>query len=102
MKRNWNEQANGYLETISRGIQAVRRFRGGMTEGTLSRKDAIGRLKKEIGAGAGLSTAAGLKVHEVFRGFRGKVRDPGYVFRRLLSLSGPGDFVGLVGQAYLL
>ena len=67
MKRNWNEQANGYLETISRGIQAVRRFRGGMTEGTLSRKDAIARLRKEIGAadaivigaGAGLSTAAG-------------------------------------------
>ena len=67
MKRNWSEQANGYLETISRGIQAVRRFRGGMTEGTLSRKDAIARLKEEIGAadavvigaGAGLSTAAG-------------------------------------------
>jgi NAD-dependent SIR2 family protein deacetylase len=67
MKKNYSEPANGYLETISRGIQAVRRFRGGMTEGNLSRKDAIARLKKEIGAadavvigaGAGLSTAAG-------------------------------------------
>jgi len=72
MKKNYSEPANGYLETISRGIQAVRRFRGGMTEGNLSRKEAIARLKKEIeaadaiviGAGAGLSTAAALSTAE--------------------------------------
>ena len=67
MKRNFSEMPNGYLETISRGISAVRRFRDGMTPGHLSRAEALERLKREIetadavvtGAGAGLSTSAG-------------------------------------------
>ena len=67
MKQNYSELPNGYLETINKGINAVRNFRGGMTEGKLSRDEAIARLKTEIetadaiviGAGAGLSTAAG-------------------------------------------
>lgn len=67
MKQNYNELPNGYLESINKGINAVRHFRGGMTEGKLSRDEAIARLKMEIetadaiviGAGAGLSTAAG-------------------------------------------
>ena len=67
MKQNYSELPNGYLETINKGINAVRNFRGGMTEGKLSRDEAIARLKMEIetadaiviGAGAGLSTAAG-------------------------------------------
>lgn len=67
MKQNYSEFPNGYLESINKGINAVRNFRGGMTEGKLSRDEAIIRLKKEIatadaiviGAGAGLSTAAG-------------------------------------------
>ena len=68
MKQNYSELPNGYLESIDRGIRAVRHFRGGLTEGNLSRDEAISRLKTEIetaeaiviGAGAGLSTAAGL------------------------------------------
>ena len=67
MKQNYSELPNGYLESIKKGISAVRNFRGGMTEGNLSRDKAIARLKMEIetadaiviGAGAGLSTAAG-------------------------------------------
>lgn len=67
MKPNYNELPNGYLETINRGIQAVRSFKGGLSRGKLSRGEAVARLKAEIetadaiviGAGAGLSTAAG-------------------------------------------
>ena len=67
MKQNHDELPNGYLESINKGINAVRRFRGGMTAGNLSQEKAIARLKAEIetadaivvGAGAGLSTAAG-------------------------------------------
>ena len=58
---------NGYLETIQKGISAVRTFRSGFSYGDGSREEQIARLKKEIesadaiviGAGAGLSTAAG-------------------------------------------
>ena len=68
MKQKYSKLPNGYLESIDRGIRAVRHFRGGLTEGNLSRDEAIYRLKTEIetaeaiviGAGAGLSTAAGL------------------------------------------
>ncbi len=67
MNTNYSELPNGYTETISKGIRGVRSFRGGMTEGSLSRDQAVARLKTElaaadavvIGAGAGLSTAAG-------------------------------------------
>ena len=48
MKQNYDELPNGYLETINKGIKAVRRFRGGMTAGNLSREKAIARLKTEI------------------------------------------------------
>ncbi len=61
------ELPNGYLETIERGIRYVRRLRGGTSSGALPREEAAARLKEElraaeavvIGAGAGLSTAAG-------------------------------------------
>ena len=67
MKQNYNELPNGYLESINKGINAVRHFRGGLTTGNLSREEAIRKLKTElemadaivIGAGSGLSTAAG-------------------------------------------
>ena len=67
MNRNYFEQPDGYRETIERGIAGVQRFRGGLTEGNLSRGEAIQKLKTAlanadavvIGAGAGLSTSAG-------------------------------------------
>ncbi len=67
MNRDRPELPNGYLETIDRGIAYVRRLRGRMTAGAGSREESIARLKEEIrtadaiviGAGAGLSTAAG-------------------------------------------
>ena len=60
--------SNGYQETIRKGLSAVRSFSSGLSVGTGSRQEQILRLKKElesadtivIGAGAGLSTAAGL------------------------------------------
>ena len=90
MKQNYNELPNGYLESISRGINAVRQFRGGMTTGNLSREESVARLKTEIatadaiviGAGAGLSTAAGFtyggeRFEKYFGDFAGKygIRD---------------------------
>ena len=67
MNRNYFKQPDGYRETIERGIAGVQSFRGGITEGKNSREEAIQKLKSEIteadaiiiGAGAGLSTAAG-------------------------------------------
>ena len=63
-----NSYSNGYQETIQKGLSAVRSFRSGISTGTGCRMEQIERLKKEIesadaiviGAGAGLSTAAGL------------------------------------------
>ena len=59
---------NGYLESIQRGVNAVRHFGGSVSFGTGTLKERADRLKHEIetadavliGAGAGLSTAAGL------------------------------------------
>ena len=68
MNRNYAEMPNGYLETIQRGISGVRRFENGISRGTGNREERIERLRNEvetadaivIGAGAGLSTAAGM------------------------------------------
>ena len=59
---------NGYLDTIQKGVNAVRGLKLGLSVVTGSREENIARLKDElasaeavvIGAGAGLSTAAGL------------------------------------------
>lgn len=67
MSRDYYRQPDGYRETIERGLRGIHRFRSGLTGGNLSREEAIIRLRKEIdsaeaiviGAGAGLSTAAG-------------------------------------------
>ena len=82
MNRNYFKQPDGYRETIERGIAGVQRFRGGLTEGNLSREEAIQKLKTElnaadavvIGAGAGLSTSAGFiyngeRFHRYFSDF---------------------------------
>lgn len=68
MNSFYNNRPNGYQESIQKGLSAVRSFRSGLSYGTGSREENIQRLKSEIetadaiviGAGAGLSTAAGL------------------------------------------
>jgi hypothetical protein len=59
---------DGYRETIERGLVAIRSSHPGLTEGAGTDDERIRRLRDEIegadaivvGAGAGLSTAAGL------------------------------------------
>ena len=90
MNRNYFKQPDGYRETIERGIAGVQTFRGGLTEGTLLREEALARLKTEIetadaiviGAGAGLSTSAGFiysgeRFHSYFSDFAARfgIRD---------------------------
>ena len=68
MKNLYDEMPNGYQESIQKGLSAVRYFSRNMSFGTVSREEQIDRLKQEIeaadaiviGAGAGLSTSAGL------------------------------------------
>jgi NAD-dependent SIR2 family protein deacetylase len=60
--------SNGYQKTIRKGLSAVLTFRSGFSVGAGEREEQIARLKCElgtadaivIGAGAGLSTSAGL------------------------------------------
>ena len=67
MNSNCFEMPNGYLETIQRGITGVRSFGSGISRGTGTRAENLIRLRNEIGtadaivigAGSGLSTAAG-------------------------------------------
>ena len=62
-----NKQKADYTQTLQKGISYVRGLRGGITDDTGIREENIRRLKDEIetadaiviGAGAGLSTAAG-------------------------------------------
>ncbi len=68
MNSFYDNRANGYQETIRKGLSAVRSFRSGLSRGTGSREENLRRLRTEletadavvIGAGAGLSTSAGL------------------------------------------
>ena len=68
MNQNYNEMPNGYLESIKKGIQTVRTFSGHMSRGKGAQEEQRERLIEEIrsadavviGAGAGLSTSAGL------------------------------------------
>ena len=66
-KATYRELPNGYLETIQKGMNAVRYFNRKMSYGKGTQEEQILRLQKEIndadavviGAGAGLSTSAG-------------------------------------------
>ena len=68
MNQNYNEMPNGYLESINKGIQTERTFSGRFSRGKGTKEEQLGRLVDElrsadaivIGAGAGLSTSAGL------------------------------------------
>ena len=68
MRSFYNNRPNGYQETIQKGLTAFRFFQSGLSIGIGNRDEQIERLKREIGradaivigAGAGLSTAAGL------------------------------------------
>ena len=67
MKNYYTDQPNGYLESIQKGIAAMRSFDLHASRGLGTREEQIARLKREletadavvVGAGAGLSTAAG-------------------------------------------
>lgn len=68
MKTSYTEERpDGYRETIQRGLWGVRQMGRGITRGEGTRQERLQRLKTElasadavvIGAGAGLSTAAG-------------------------------------------
>ena len=68
MSRSYDNNANGYTDSIRKGLSFVHRFGFSMSEGTTGKEENIFRLRHElktadavvIGAGAGLSTAAGL------------------------------------------
>ena len=68
MKDFYADRPNGYLESIQKGLAAVRTYDLRVSRGIGSRDEQIARLKNEletadaivVGAGAGLSTAAGL------------------------------------------
>ena len=68
MKNYHADQPNGYLESIQKGLAAVHTYDLRVSRGDGSRDEQIARLKKEletadaivVGAGAGLSTSAGL------------------------------------------
>lgn len=68
MKKYCTDQSDGYLESIQKGLAAVRTFDLRVSHGIGTREEQIAKLKEEletadavvVGAGAGLSTAAGL------------------------------------------
>ena len=67
MKNCYTDQPNGYLESIQKGLFAVRSYDLRVSRGIGTRDEQIARLRKElktadavvVGARAGLSTAAG-------------------------------------------
>lgn len=66
--KNYYDEKNGYSETIQKRLMGARSFGRGMSTRKSTIKEAIEKLKNEIknsnaiviGAGAGLSTSAGL------------------------------------------
>lgn len=67
MKNMYEELPNGYHDTIEKGLNAVRCFHQGISSDFLSKDESMKKLKEAVanadaivvGAGAGLSTAAG-------------------------------------------
>ena len=90
MNPNYSELRNGYLESIQKGMQTVRTLSGTISRGNGTKEERLKRLLEEIetaqaiviGAGAGLSTSAGLtysgeKFNQYFGDFSNKygIRD---------------------------
>ena len=114
MKNSYDEKSNGYLESIGMGLEAARALSGEMSFGIGSEGERIARLKHEIesadailiGAGAGLSTSAGLtydgeRFMRYFFRLCPKIWNQRYVFRRILSVPRRKHTLGMVGKAYL-
>jgi len=67
MRNDYIKLPDGYRESIRKGMTAARGFLGGISRGNGTREEQLERLRREIreadaivvGAGAGLSTAAG-------------------------------------------
>ena len=74
MKTYCTDQPNGYLESIQKGLIAIRTYDLRASRGIGTRDEQIAKLKKEletadavvVGAGAGLSTAAGFSYSGVY------------------------------------
>lgn len=68
MKNYYHDMPDGYRESIQKGIRAVRTFEKDLSVGIGTKEENLARLRTEletadaivIGAGAGLSTSAGL------------------------------------------
>ena len=68
MKNSYDDMPNGYLESIHAGLNGIRHFSRSLSVGSGEEEEKILYLKNEldtadavlVGAGAGLSTAAGL------------------------------------------
>ena len=48
MSSYYDNRANGYQETIQKGVSSLRGFRSGVSFGSGSREEQIARLKAEI------------------------------------------------------
>ncbi|EGQ79834.1 hypothetical protein HMPREF9094_1135 [Fusobacterium animalis ATCC 51191] len=96
--KNYYEKKDGYRETIQKGLNAIRNLSGNISTRKGTSEEQLKSLKNEIqnadailiGAGAGLSTSAGLiysgeRFEKYFFDFAKKIQDKRYVFRRILS-----------------
>ena len=48
MRDFFAKKENGYIDTIQKGLSAVRSFRGGLSNGTGSREENIDRLNEAL------------------------------------------------------
>lgn len=122
MKRFFGSQADDYTWTLQKGAAFVRNLTGGFTDDTGSREENISRLRNElkatdaivIGAGAGLSTAAGFtysgeRFQKYFFDFQERfgIRDMysggfyPFLMRRHAGHGGQGIFISIVMLMHL-
>ena len=98
MMKKYDYLPNGYQETIRKGLGALNSYTR-VSYGIGTRAEQLDRLRQEldtadaivIGAGAGLSTSAGLtysgeRFERYFFDFKSRFGIKRYVLRRVLSL----------------